>query len=1206
MSTLRVLCRDQPRRTIALATNKSVLLLSHTSTTIDPSRGASNHGDVPRCLVDFSSLSSVDLRDYRLLGEGYGTLGLITLNNDVFICVVTASSRAATVRPGETILRIDNVEFYCLNRSDYEHSEDYQLASRFATEEINHDGIYDNKDIVTDHPFLALKRLLNDGSFYYSPDFNLTDRLQNRYNDSGTFDIDSLDEDMLWNSYMIRPLLLFRRRLTTHERANLDSSHILTSVIRGFAGTLTIPASISLLPQLRSNLPSNITVISRLSSRRAGTRFNSRGIDDDGNVSNFVETETVLWIPPGITFSYTQARGSVPIFWEQTAGLLPGQQKIEIARSFEATQHAFDKHFETLELKYGAVHIINLLSETKPGESELSARFREHVARRSLRQQNDATSQVRHHLLKTTEFDFHAETRGPLGYEGSSQIRHIIEHSLDGFAYFLSDEGVGPQTSKSDEKCKEKGSTVILQQEGIFRTNCLDCLDRTNLVQTIISQMALESFLFQQGGHMVPDLQMRHSSLWADNGDALSKIYAGTGALKSSFTRHGKMSLAGAFADVRKSATRLYVNTFADKARQNTIDILLGRLANQVSVDLYDPINDMVTAELNRRVAEYTSVRNIRIWAGTFNLNGRSEGATADLSPWLLALREEDGEDPTIVAVAFQEIVELSPQQIMSTDPKPRLVWEEAVKRCLNSYSERFKRSKYVLLRSGQLVGAALLIYIRADALGDVKNVEGSVKKTGLSGMAGNKGGCAIRLELSNTKLCFVTAHLAAGFANYDERNRDYATISHGLRFQKNKSIEDHDAIIWLGDFNYRIGLSDQKVRELIQKKQYDKLYENDQLNLQMIAGRTFQFYSEGRIGFPPTYKYNIGTDEYDTSEKARIPAWCDRILWKGANLRQRHYRTADLKFSDHRPVFALFDCTISIVDEQTKDRLSRVLYDKHRREIGDLTLKFTVEDSEDEELIGYRSIAPGFPPASSDRHKWWLDQGSHVRSTIKPPEHGQIPNIYRKSNPFSPSAEPDWITLQQSSEENGGQDFNRSSLPVKTPPKPPVPRRLAKSSTIQTTPLESDTQTKQNSSNDRSVSSQKPGDLNPRELPPPIPRKPVSLSLQMNSNKSDISSEFRNHDTRNHHERLEETHTYRPPLPARVNSKPASSSPNERLECQPWRKGTGLESPNEMEVNKTSHLPGGHEGPLRNFLDDGADEAMKDWKPLIPRRGTD
>lgn len=56
---------------------------------------------------------------------------------------------------------------------------------------------------------------------------------------------------------------------------------------------------------------------------------------------------------------------------------------------------------------------------------------------------------------------------------------------------------------------------------------------------------------------------------------ALSKIYAGTGALKTSFTRHGKMSIAGAIADARKSATRMYINNFADKGRQNTIDMLL-------------------------------------------------------------------------------------------------------------------------------------------------------------------------------------------------------------------------------------------------------------------------------------------------------------------------------------------------------------------------------------------------------------------------------------------------------------------------------------------------------------------------------------------------------------------------------------------------------------------------------------------------------
>jgi synaptojanin len=96
--------------------------------------------------------------------------------------------------------------------------------------------------------------------------------------------------------------------------------------------------------------------------------------------------------------------------------------------------------------------------------------------------------------------------------------------------------------------------------------------------------------------------------------------------------------------------------------------------------------------------------------------------------------------------------------------------------------------------------------------------------------MAGNKGGCAIRFECSGTRLCFVTAHFATGFADYMDRDRDYETISQCLRFQKDRSIEDHDAIIWLGDFNYRIGLSDQAVRNLIRQGDYDMLFENDQV----------------------------------------------------------------------------------------------------------------------------------------------------------------------------------------------------------------------------------------------------------------------------------------------------------------------------------------------------------------------------------------
>ena len=654
---------------------------------------------------------------------------------------------------------------------------------------------------------------------------------------------------MLWNSYMINPLLLFRRHLPPYDKAKLDASQLLTCVIRGYASTLTLPVTIPVLPQIRTNFPSSLTIISRQSSRRAGTRFNSRGIDDDGHVSNFVETEIVLWVPPGVAFSYVQVRGSVPIFWEQTPGLIPGQQKIEVTRSSEATQHAFNKHFEALALEYGAVHVVNLLSELRSGEAELSAKYRHHISHSSLRHK-DTVKSAEHSLLRLTEYDFLAETRGPSGYEASNQIKNELASSLNGFAFFLSEDMARPTTLLSDREDATSASSVILQQEGVFRTNCLDCLDRTNLVQTIISSMALQSFLSQQGGGFSADLQIRHSTLWADNGDALSKIYAGTGALKSSFTRRGKMSFAGALADARKSATRLYVNTFTDKARQKTLELLLGRLANQVPVHLYDPINDLVTEELDRRVSEYSSSSNIRIWAGTFNVNGRNEGAGIDLTPWIFPDTDQSNEIPTIFAVGFQEIVPLSPQQIMSTDPSTRKVWEKAVYNCLNRHSTMKRSSKYVLLRSGQLVGAALMIFVRADALENVRNVEGAVKKasklpassiqgyvidlqliqTGLSGIAGNKGGCAIRFEFSNTSICFVTAHLASGFANYDERNKDFETIDGGLRFQRGRPIADHDTVIWLGDFNYRIGLGNQVVRELISQGDFQKLYDNDQV----------------------------------------------------------------------------------------------------------------------------------------------------------------------------------------------------------------------------------------------------------------------------------------------------------------------------------------------------------------------------------------
>ncbi|KIV94533.1 hypothetical protein PV10_02289 [Exophiala mesophila] len=1091
--SFKVLIHDYPHRTLALATEDHVLVFRHAHTQPETSLrigsqtslssvGGSRHNLTPRCMVEFSEKSALDLSHFHPVASAKGTLGVITLNNDVFLCVITGAEEVATVRPGETVQKIYSVDFYCLNRADYDHAHgpypNPYPGQTFQSDDVDYGGGYDQADTTAEHPFHALRKLLSGGNFYYSVDFDLTRRLQDRVGAESTLDITSLDEGLLWNSYMINPLLKFRSRLADHEQVALDHSRILTSVIRGFVKTLPIPSSSSPIRGSGHGLPTTLTVISRLSSRRAGTRFNSRGIDDNGNVANFVETETVFWSPTGLCFSYTQIRGSIPVFWESSSSLIPGQQKIQITRSPEATQPSFDKHFSNLERTYGAVHIVNLLSAFKPGEVELTERYRHHIARSPLRQSQEGELEE-HHLMRETEFDFHERTK-TIGYEGAKAIKPFLDDSAESFVYFLSEEIVD-ETVVHGKTVKVRRPVVVMQQNGVFRVNCLDCLDRTNLIQGLISQMAIELFLSHRDERANSDFWMRHSALWADNGDTLSKIYAGTGALKSSFTRHGKMSLAGAFADARKSATRLYVNHFEDKSRQNTVDLLLGRLVGQSSVDLYDPVNDWVVAEVNRRRAEFETRDHIKIFMGTYNLNGKTSGAGEDLSQWL----DVHGKGFDVVTVGFQEIVELSPQQIMSTDPNRRMLWETAVRNCLNGavLSEKsdelsIEGDQYVLLRSGQLVGAALLIFVRSSLLGRIKNVEGAIKKTGMSGIAGNKGAVAIRMDIESTSVCFVTAHLAAGFGNYEERNRDYNTITSGLRFQRNRGIEDHEIVVWAGDFNYRIGLGYDKTKaivneaiignERIREEALGKLYENDQLNIQMVAGNCFNFYREGRVRFLPTYKYDIGRDDFDSSDKQRIPAWTDRVLWKvnhnstqlgedlGSKMKQLDYNSVmSLKFSDHRPVFATFEMGVRVIDEATKEALIKKLYTKKAR---DIKLKGTEstedfsdlgsEEDETESVMGYESIQEGLPPASSDKRKWWLDGNKGARSVIRPPQENMALNKHREANPWKDSSEDDWVEVKRPLGSNGDQanastSRTQSRASTRKPLPPPARRRM-------------------------------------------------------------------------------------------------------------------------------------------------------------------
>ncbi|XP_036295130.1 phosphatidylinositide phosphatase SAC2 isoform X3 [Pipistrellus kuhlii] len=134
---------------------------------------------------------------------------------------------------------------------------------------------------------------------------------------------------------------------------------------------------------------------------------------------------------------------------------------------------------------------------------------------------------------------------------------------------------------------------VICKQEGIFRVNCMDCLDRTNVVQAAIARVVMEQQL-KKLGVMPPEQPLPvkcnriYQIMWANNGDSISRQYAGTAALKGDFTRTGERKLAGVMKDGVNSANRYYLNRFKDAYRQAVIDLMQGI---PVTEDLYSIFN---------------------------------------------------------------------------------------------------------------------------------------------------------------------------------------------------------------------------------------------------------------------------------------------------------------------------------------------------------------------------------------------------------------------------------------------------------------------------------------------------------------------------------------------------------------------------------------------------------------------------------------
>lgn len=409
-----------------------------------------------------------------------------------------------------------------------------------------------------------LATALSVQSFYFSYDLDLTSSLERQQSqkkgeedavvDSTVPLFKAANDEFFFNRHLSEPLI--------NAVAGLPASAgvFVLPVIHGFFECRQVTVE---------GTSFNYVLISRRGRKRQGTRYFSRGADEDGNVSNFAETEQIVdFAAPsasssnpdlaGTQMSYVQIRGSIPIEWAQVINMryVP-TLKLEV----ESSRDRFNKHINNLLGMYHEVVSVNLVNKAhmeKPmGDAfaKLSEEFKS----------------PNYHY---THFDFHKEC-SKMRWDRISLLVDELAPYTDKFGYFK---------IKQDPRALSQTGKSQMKQMGVFRSNCMDCLDRTNVVQSEFARIVLTRQLRDVGvftdtdviGNF-PVMRSMLNNTWADNADIVSCAYSGTGALKTDFTRTGKRTRAGALQDGRNSVERYLRGNFFDGERQDSIDMLLGK-----------------------------------------------------------------------------------------------------------------------------------------------------------------------------------------------------------------------------------------------------------------------------------------------------------------------------------------------------------------------------------------------------------------------------------------------------------------------------------------------------------------------------------------------------------------------------------------------------------------------------------------------------
>ncbi|KAF2275542.1 uncharacterized protein EI97DRAFT_494506 [Westerdykella ornata] len=455
----------------------------------------------------------------KLKCSAWGVLGFIRFTEAYYMLLVTKRAQVAMIG-GHYVYQVDGTELIPLTTGS---------TSRFQKdrnpEEARFLSILNNLDL--------------NRSFYFSYSYNITRSLQQnmiherKALNEGRVKPDPDFQDMfVWNHYLLDPARDALKNV-------YDWCH---PIIHGYIDQSSLDIY---------GRRVYITIIARRSRFFAGARFLKRGTNDLGYVANDVETEQIvsdvlntsfhapgprLYTSPNYT-SYVQHRGSIPLYWTQdNTGVTPKPDiDLNLVDPFY-TPAAL--HFDNLFQRYGSpVYVLNLVKarERIPRESKLLQEYKT-----AIDYLNQSLPQNHKIIYEAFDMSRASKTRGQDKVIRVTGFFHNGETNVD-----------TPRV-----------------QNGVARTNCIDCLDRTNAAQFVIGKRALGRQLHALGvisGKTVEfdtDCVEIFTRMFHDHGDQIAIQYGGS-HLNSS-------------RDMMESFKRYYHNSFLDSQRQEAYNLFLG------------------------------------------------------------------------------------------------------------------------------------------------------------------------------------------------------------------------------------------------------------------------------------------------------------------------------------------------------------------------------------------------------------------------------------------------------------------------------------------------------------------------------------------------------------------------------------------------------------------------------------------------------